>query len=359
MNKIVNNIQKAMYEWLRPYCKDIRIKEDSVVFNFNGCIMRLCYDAFTHRFTISHIICCGSDNYDESCYSRLEMENLMTKGMFPYVFTWDDYDNEITVIKSFDAEICRGTEFLIKVEVLRLFYLLRQVDKVVEMGKCTDFPDDENWMQFLLTVVDKWVAADLLDITILYLHGFASSGNSGTAKDIQTELPNCHIICPDLPVSASDALCKIRNYHEGIDLVIGTSMGGLLAMFAPAPMKILVNPSFHVSDMMYRRLDYNNTVTIPFYKTRQNGETHFELTRNIANQFKDLYKNVFRKSHLDEEHTLALFGTSDDVVDCREDYLRYFNNIRYFKGGHRLNKEAIQEVMIPAILQMVINKKMS
>lgn len=358
MKKIVTNTQKAIYEWVRPYCKDIRIMEDYVEYNFKDCSMRLSYDAFTRRFKISHVISDLYGKYDDVLYSGFELANLMTLGMSPYVFTWNDFDNEMTVTKSFDADICRGTGFLIKVEVLRLFYLRQQVDKVIEMGKCTDFPEDENWIQFLLTVVDQWVAAEMLELNILYLHGFASSGNSGTAKEIQAELPKCHVICPDLPVSASEALNKIRGY-QGIDLVVGTSMGGLFAMFAPGPMKILVNPSFRASDMMLRRLGDNDTISIPFYKVRQNGATHFELTRNIAHQYSNLYKNVFRQSHLDEEHTLALFGESDDVVDCREDYLRYFNNIRYFKGGHRLNKEIIKEVLIPSILQMAINKKLS
>lgn len=48
----------------------------------------------------------------------------------------------------------------------------------------------------------------------------------------------------------------------------------------------------------------------------------------------------------------------DDVVDCKEEYLEHFDSIRYFKGGHRLDKSAVEEVIVPAILQMIINEKL-
>ena len=36
---------------------------------------------------------------------------------------------------------------------------------------------------------------------ILYVHGFASSGASGTVKSLRILLPNAEIIAPDLPIS--------------------------------------------------------------------------------------------------------------------------------------------------------------
>lgn len=152
----------------------------------------------------------------------------------------------------------------------------------------------------------------------------------------------------------------IRNIesHNRIDFVIGTSMGGLLALFCIGRNTIVVNPSFHVSQMMKRRLDGADSITIPFYKKRENGETEFELTQSIANSYFNLESNVFLQRQLDMANVLGIFGTDDDVVDCKDEFLTHSLNIRYFKGGHRLTKEAVEEVVIPSILQMIINEKL-
>ena len=61
-----------------------------------------------------------------------------------------------------------------KWEIRKLYHLPTQTEKALFMGKTSDFPDDEVFMQFMLGVIDKWVAEEYLDINILYLHGFAS-----------------------------------------------------------------------------------------------------------------------------------------------------------------------------------------
>ena len=64
--------------------------------------------------------------------------------------------------------------------------------------------------------------------TILYIHGLSSSGALGTAKHLQSLLPDTHIIAPDLPIEPLEALelLHILVATEHPDLIIGTSMGG-------------------------------------------------------------------------------------------------------------------------------------
>ena len=57
-------------------------------------------------------------------------------------------------------------------------------------------------------------------------------------------------------------------------------------------------------------------------------------------------------------NVLGIFGTDDDVVNCKDEFLTHSLNIRYFKGGYRLTKEAVEEVVIPSILQVIINERM-
>lgn len=349
--------------WLERYCTDIKVIDDEICFSFSDTRMWLKADSFTHSANLSaEVLDYGAhdDDEQECIYSGEELANVMTANMYPYAFIWDDLNRTIASRKIFDIRNKSHFELLLKVEIVRMFYLSQQAEKVFFVGKNTDFPDDENWMQFLLMVIDKWVAGDVLNMRILYLHGFASSGNSGTAKEIQECLPNCKVISPDLPIHPSEALALIHKIidEQEIDLVIGTSMGGYFAAQISDTMKILVNPSFHVSRMMKDRLGNNYEMTIPYFKQREDGATEFVLNKEIANWYFALERNIEKCAFAANRckiETLGVFGTDDDIVDCREEYLSMYENIRYFQGGHRLNKEAVEEVIIPSILQMVIN----
>lgn len=351
--------------WLESYCSDIKVIDNEICFSFNDVRMWLSVDTFTHSANLlAKVFDYGAhDDDDESCiYLGDELANVMTANMYPYAFIGDDINRTITARKILDFSKKSPFEFLLKVEIYRMYYLSQQAEKVFFICKNTDFPDDENWMQFLLKVVDLWVAGDLLDLKILYLHGFASSGNSGTAKEIQECLSKCQIISPDLPIHPSEALALINKIidEQNIDLVIGTSMGGYFAAQMSVSMKILVNPSFHVSRMMKNRLGDNYEMVIPYFKVREDGTTEFVLDKAIANWYFALERNIEKCADFSNRcnrQTLGVFGTDDNVVDCREEYLSMYDDIRFFKGGHRLNKEAVQEVIVPSILQMVINDR--
>ena len=44
-----------------------------------------------------------------------------------------------------------------------------------------------------------------------------------------------------------------------------------------------------------------------------------------------------------------MFGDNDTQVNCEETFLRHYDNVVHFKGGHRLDDTAINEVLIPLI----------
>lgn len=64
---------------------------------------------------------------------------------------------------------------------------------------------------------------------ILYVHGFGSSGRSGTVDRIREMLPETDVIAPDLPLHPEEALELLEGTceREHPDLIIGTSMGGM------------------------------------------------------------------------------------------------------------------------------------
>jgi predicted esterase YcpF (UPF0227 family) len=65
--------------------------------------------------------------------------------------------------------------------------------------------------------------------TLLYCHGFGSSGQSGTVTRLRTVMPQANVIAPDLPVEPHEAIALLHSIceQEKPDLIIGTSMGGM------------------------------------------------------------------------------------------------------------------------------------
>ena len=91
---------------------------------------------------------------------------------------------------------------------------------------------------------------------ILYLHGFGSSGASGTVDLLRREFwertsaaHRAVVVAPDIPVDPLDAfpMLEALAYEEMPDLVIVTSMGGMYAQMLRGFTRICVNPAFTIS----------------------------------------------------------------------------------------------------------------
>ena len=80
----------------------------------------------------------------------------------------------------------------------------------------------------------------------MYVHGFGSSGQSGTVTLLRTLMPAATVIAPDLPLHPAEALELLKQTcdAEKPDLIIGTSMGGMYAEMLRGTDRILINPRF-------------------------------------------------------------------------------------------------------------------
>ena len=69
--------------------------------------------------------------------------------------------------------------------------------------------------------------------TVLYLHGFASSGATGTATSMRNALypHGVQVVAPDIPVMPAEAMPFLRQQITDLhpDLVVATSMGAMYA----------------------------------------------------------------------------------------------------------------------------------
>lgn len=188
--------------------------------------------------------------------------------------------------------------------------------------------------------------------TILYIHGLSSSGASGTARHLQSLLPNTRIIAPDLPIEPLEALelLHLLVSTEYPDLIIGTSMGGMFAQQLYNSKKIIVNPAFHVSRTMRKQIG-----VCSFLNPRKNGATIYTITPELCDHYEEMERHQFDGiNDCVIEKTWALFGEHDQVVNCREEYLQYYRNYKTFDGEHRLRFENIRDTVIPLVKQICL-----
>ena len=183
---------------------------------------------------------------------------------------------------------------------------------------------------------------------IIYFHGFASSGASGTVQNLRLILPDDEIRAPDIPVDPAEALPFLRELcaSEQPDLVIGTSMGGMYAQQMHGFRKICVNPAFNMSTMS----KVLKTGEHPFLNGRKDNQKTFRITREIIQHFNQMERQQFKGiTDFDLANTYGLFGIHDDLVNTYDLFRRHYPNAERFDGEHRLNDKVLKKVIIPLI----------
>lgn len=189
---------------------------------------------------------------------------------------------------------------------------------------------------------------------LLYVHGFASSGSSGTVMTLRRHLSSWRVIAPDLPVDPFEALELLRGIveQEKPDVVVGTSMGGMYAQQLWGIPRIIVNPSFEMSrSLLFGKMGRNK-----YMSKRQDGATEFRIDKAVVERFKQMEKTQFDGVN-DHEKALvtALFGDKDPVVNFYPLVSELYGKERciHFNGEHRLNDEIVKKVVIPIINEYV------
>lgn len=192
---------------------------------------------------------------------------------------------------------------------------------------------------------------------ILYVHGFASSGQSGTAAKIREMLPGATVVAPDLPLHPAEAMELLRKTceTEQPDLIIGTSMGGMYAEMLYGYDRILVNPAFQMGDTMLKHgMVGKNT----FLNPRQDGVQEFIVTKAMVEEYKEITAQCFSAVTPEEsrDRVYGLFGDEDPVVHTRDIFAGHYRNAITFHGEHRLNDKVLLHSVLP-VIQWIDDKR--
>ena len=193
---------------------------------------------------------------------------------------------------------------------------------------------------------------------ILYLHGFGSSGASGTVDLLRREFwertdaaHRAVVVAPDIPIDPRVAFPMLETlaYEEMPDLIIGTSMGGFYAQQLHGFTRICVNPSFWLT----KKYDVLYVGKHKWLNRRKDGETEFHVTKETIAHFQEMEAHQF-DGVTDDDRTLChgLFGDADTLVgpESRAAFEQHYPGMAHsFPGGHQLNSEVLADTLIPYI----------
>lgn len=184
---------------------------------------------------------------------------------------------------------------------------------------------------------------------ILYVHGFASSGASGTVRGLRMLLPKAQIIAPDLPVRPTEALELLKRVcvEEQPDLIIGSSMGGMYTEMLRGYDRILLNPAFQIADTL---LSNNKIGRQEFYNTRQDGQKDFLVTKGLIAEFREVSSQCFTEITDEERNRVwGLFGTKDSLVHTHDLFAAHYTKAVWFEGEHFMNDRVLLRSVIPVV----------
>jgi len=152
-------------------------------------------------------------------------------------------------------------------------------------------------------------------MTILYVHGFASTGNSSKATQIEAIVGE-RVLAPNLSHRPAADVARLETLirEEAVTTVVGSSLGGFYALYLAQRTElrvILVNPALNAHELL---IDRRGTVQV--YET---GE-EFEWTQAQIDELREI--SAFVDAALDPHASrvtwskvLVLLARHDERID--------------------------------------------
>ena len=184
---------------------------------------------------------------------------------------------------------------------------------------------------------------------VLYCHGFASSGQSGTVTRLREVMPQAKVIAPVLPIHPAEAIALLHDIctQEKPDLIIGTSMGGMYAEQLYGYHRICVNPALEMGETMKA---HGMTGTQQFQNPRLDGVQEFYVDKALVKEYKEQSELRFSQANTEEQSLIyGLFGDEDTTVNTFDMFHEVYPQALHFHGEHRMNDKSFMQSVVPVI----------
>lgn len=184
---------------------------------------------------------------------------------------------------------------------------------------------------------------------LLYIHGFGSSGSTSTVDWLSSVLPDMEVSAPDLPMDGPKALevAKRAASDEKPNLIVGTSMGGMIAEQLYGFDRILINPAFEIAETIRTNIGLGRH---EFFNKRRDGATDFLITKKTLEGFREVSGQCFSGvTATEQKRVYGLFGLHDELVHTLPIFLNHYTQAIRFDGGHRMDDHVRRHALLPLI----------
>ncbi|MCH4148674.1 MAG: esterase [Prevotella sp.] len=184
---------------------------------------------------------------------------------------------------------------------------------------------------------------------IMYVHGFMSSGQTGTVGILQNLLPDASVIAEDIPLHPEEGLAMLQEMaaREKPDLIIGTSMGGMYTEMLSGYDRILVNPAFEMGKTMGTHGMMGKQT---YQNPRKDGQMEVVVTKALEKEYDEMTHHCFQMVTSEEQQRVfGLFGDEDPLVHTFDIFHQHYPQAIRFHGEHRLNEKVIMHYLVPVI----------
>lgn len=176
---------------------------------------------------------------------------------------------------------------------------------------------------------------------ILFIYGFGGSPDSTFCRLIREALPDdrFEVICPAYP---QDEIEKTREFlsdfikQNSIDLVMGTSLGGFIALSLPTHLPcIALNPCMMPS------------VELPKLKPRPDHPEDKKPCDRLIQACKAIENEVNTGAFNTSQRCVGLFAEKDEYLGTKykEGFEQAYHTAMFIPGGHHGNREAIPHIV--------------
>ncbi len=184
---------------------------------------------------------------------------------------------------------------------------------------------------------------------IMYVHGFGSSGQTGTVKRIHEVLPGAEVFAEDMPLHPAEAMQLLHKLcdEQKPDLIIGTSMGGMYTEMLYGYDRICVNPALQMGETMH---EHNMMGKQVWQNPRKDGEKEFIVTKALVKEYKEITEQCFSGVTEEEKRRVfGLFGDKDPIVHTFGLFSQHYPQAIHFHGEHRMDDRSFLHGVVPVI----------
>ena len=176
---------------------------------------------------------------------------------------------------------------------------------------------------------------------VLFIYGYGGSPQSRFCTLIREALPKgeYNVLCPQYPQEdcnrANDFLLKYID-ENNIDLVIGTSLGGFIALILDTRVPtIVLNPCMVPS------------VELPKLKPRPDHPDDVRPSAEMIATYKPFEPSAFNKEAIKRRLIVGMFAENDELLGMKykDAFIDCYDRVRYMPGGHHGNIEAIPSIV--------------